>query len=207
MQQFGLVGAEEDEAMNVLLGFRAAHAYPLVKANNGLRDAIMRAGCTAPVTQRLKRVPTILDKLRREPTLDLYRMQDIGGVRAVLDTTAQVYEIAKILRRRPSFVDERDYIRAPRVSGYRAMHVVVKYDDRTIEIQLRTQVMHAWAYTVERAGGRTHANFKGDGDHPVQELFKVVSEAMALEEQGKVVDNDLQQRLWEARKLAQPYLG
>lgn len=36
------------------------------------------------VAQRLKRVPTIAGKLLREPGMKLSRMEDVGGVRAVL---------------------------------------------------------------------------------------------------------------------------
>ena len=35
------------------------------------------------LSQRLKRVPTIIDKLLCEPTLPLFRMQDISGCRAI----------------------------------------------------------------------------------------------------------------------------
>lgn len=35
------------------------------------------------VSQRLKRVPTIMNKLLSEPTLPLSRMHDIGGCRAI----------------------------------------------------------------------------------------------------------------------------
>jgi len=47
----------------------------------GLRSVVGTEGCTVEVTQRLKRVPTIVDKLRREPTMQLASMQDIGGCR------------------------------------------------------------------------------------------------------------------------------
>jgi len=44
----------------------------------------------------------------------------------------------------------RDYISDPRRSGYRGVHVIVGYDGRQIEVQLRTRVMHDWAIAVER---------------------------------------------------------
>lgn len=66
-------------ALSVLRAFRAAHSYPLTKANMGLRSMVLTEGCRVEVSQRLKRVPTILDKLMREPTMQLANMQDIGG--------------------------------------------------------------------------------------------------------------------------------
>src|SRR5918996_6008591 len=71
-------------ALEVLLAFRAAHKDPLTKANMGLRSMVRTAGCRSEVTQRLKRVPTIIDKPSRGPTMQLATMQDIGGCRAVL---------------------------------------------------------------------------------------------------------------------------
>ena len=40
-------------------------------------------------------MPTILAKLGRQPTMDITRMQDIGGCRAVLPTEAEVQAVLK----------------------------------------------------------------------------------------------------------------
>ncbi|MET8519510.1 hypothetical protein [Nocardioides sp. NPDC004968] len=72
-------------ALDTVEDWRRAHSVPLVSANNGLRSRCRTIGVEAEVTQRLKRSQTILDKLRRQPTLDLSRMQDIGGCRAVVN--------------------------------------------------------------------------------------------------------------------------
>ena len=45
------------------------------------------------VAQRLKRMPTIIDKLDRHPNMKLSTMQDIGGVRAVLPNVKDVYKL------------------------------------------------------------------------------------------------------------------
>ncbi len=68
------------QALDTMEAWRRAHYGPLVSANNGLRSRARTAGVAAKVTQRLKRRQTILEKLRREPTLDLSRMQDIAAV-------------------------------------------------------------------------------------------------------------------------------
>ena len=84
-------------ALQVLLAFRAAHEVPLTKANMGLRSVIHTEKCQIEVTQRLKRVPTIIDKLTREPTMQMANMQDIGGCRAVLDTIDEVQRVRRRL--------------------------------------------------------------------------------------------------------------
>lgn len=196
-------------AIDVVIAFRAAHAAPLVSANNGLRSMLRTESCRVEVSQRLKRMATILDKLQREPTLALVKMQDIGGVRAVLDDVDQVRRVeARIKKNRP-VVGFSDYIAEPRQSGYRGVHVIVEYgpEARSIEIQLRTRVMHEWAITVERLGGALGENFKQDGDTPVQRFMAAVSEAMAIEEQGGQPPLDLLDRISELRADAWPSDG
>jgi len=211
--------AQYRQALGVLLAFRAAHALPLTKANMGLRSTVRTEGCQVEVSQRLKRVPTILDKLRREPTLALASMQDLGGCRAVVDSVDEIRRVQKRLVRsaerrlarvggngRP--VRVYDYITEPRASGYRAVHVIVEYDGRTIENQLRTQFMHEWAFTVERMSGRLRVDLKGgEGPKEVLDLMEAISEAMALEEAGKTVDSRLTERIGRLREAAVPYLG
>lgn len=112
------------------------------------------------VTQRLKRIWTIIDKLVREPKMQLATMQDIGGCRAVLASIDDVRRVQRRLMRNRPPLRVSDYIAEPRASGYRALHAVVEYDNRKIEVQLRTRVMHEWAITVERLGGRLRADLK-----------------------------------------------
>lgn len=90
-----LYGAAERRAMQVLDEFRALHAAPLITANNGLRSMLRTEGCPIEVSQRLKRRATILDKLRREPTMALSRMQDIGGCRAIVDSVEQLRRVER----------------------------------------------------------------------------------------------------------------
>lgn len=202
-----LMGPSEQAALEVLVAFRASHALPLLKANNGLRSMLRTEACPVEVSQRLKRLTTIIDKLLREPTMALSRMQDIGGCRAIVDSVDQLRRVQSRLvkNRPPDSVD--DYVSKPRPSGYRAVHVVVRYDARCIEIQLRTRSMHEWAVAVERLGGRIGHDLKsGRGPAPVLEWLAAVSEALAIEEQGGVVDSTLTSRISRLRAAALPYL-
>lgn len=195
------------EAFGVILRYRASHQLPLTKATMGLRSRVITAKCASvDVSQRLKRVPTILDKLRREPTMQLANMQDIGGCRAVLDSIDEVRRVEKRLKGRALKV--YDYIKEPRVSGYRGVHVIVEYDGRVTEVQLRTRIMHEWAYTVERLSGRLGVDLKsGKGPEPVLAWLKAVSEVMALEEMGEVADAEMLEGLEALRVRALSFLG
>ena len=193
-------------AYEVLIAFRAAHARPLAAANMGLRSMVRTEGCRVEVSQRLKRVPTIFGKLVREPSLPLSSMQDIGGCRAVLSSIDEVRRVEARLRRNRPPVLVSDYIRHPRDSGYRGVHVVVLYGGRRIEVQLRSRVMHEWAIAVERLSGRMGQNLKGDGRHAVQNLLRAISEAMAIEEADGLVEDALLTEMATLRLAAAPYL-
>jgi ppGpp synthetase/RelA/SpoT-type nucleotidyltranferase len=174
----------------------------------GLRSMVRSEQCDVEVSQRLKRVPTILDKLLREPTMQLANMQDLGGCRAVLNSIGEVRRVQRRLVRNRPPLRVSDYIAEPRASGYRGVHVVVEYDGRAVEVQLRTQVMHEWAITVERVGGRLGEDLKsGDGPRPVLDLLEGISEVMAVEEEGGVVGPDALDWLSSLRQSALPFLG
>jgi putative GTP pyrophosphokinase len=196
------------EALDVLETWRAAHARPLQAATMGLRSRVATTGCSQiEVSQRLKRIPTIMDKLRREPRMELGRMADIGGCRAVLRDLDEVQRVQSRYAGDAVTVRTIDYVEQPKPSGYRAVHVIVRYHGRLIEVQLRTQVQHEWAYTVESVVSRFGLDIKaGGGPQPVRDWFAAVSEAMALEERGEPVGPELLHRVSTLREAAQPHL-
>jgi ppGpp synthetase/RelA/SpoT-type nucleotidyltranferase len=196
------------DALEVLIQHRAAHRVPLAKATMGLRSFVRSEQCEIEVSQRLKRLPTIVDKLCRQPTMQLASMQDIGGCRAVLTSIDEVRGVQRRLTRARTPLRTFDYIDEPRRSGYRGVHVVVEYDDRPVEVQLRTQVMHAWAITVERLGGRLGEDLtSGRGPRAILELLEAVADLMALEEEGGAPGVATLERLRELRTAALPFLG
>ena len=77
---------ERNNALAILNNWRAAHAYPLqvICSNLRLRNQ------NAIVVQRLKRLDSITEKIKRFPTIQLYKMQDLGGCRVIVDTIDQV---------------------------------------------------------------------------------------------------------------------
>ena len=162
-----LIGKEPGDmaaAVNLISGWRAAHAFPLNTFQVVLRRRARKIIDTAFVTQRLKRLNTIRVKLERfYPQMVFSNMQDIGGCRAVVASVEQVSE----LRRRYApdvmapheFRREKDYIASPKADGYRAYHVIYRYKSESaeqepwngleIEVQMRSIAEHAWASAVE----------------------------------------------------------
>lgn len=189
---------EIEDANNILNNWRAAHAYPLqvICSNLRLRNP------NAIVVQRLKRLDSIIDKLKRNPDMSLYRMQDLGGCRVIVDTVDQVYktiEEYKNSRIRHILKREYDYIQNPKDSGYRSYHMVYQFQsdkkntynkNMLIEIQFRTKLQHIWATAVEMMGIYTKSNLKSSqGDTDILRFFTLVSSVIAIQEHRTVCPN------------------
>ena len=124
-----------------------------------LRKKATDIDTNAVVVQRHKRAPSIIGKLTRFPKMELSRMQDIGGCRAIVSSVRDVQRLNKHIqtsRTRNELHREYDYIAEPKESGYRGIHLTYKYNgEKTeyngyfVEVQLRSKVQHAWATTVE----------------------------------------------------------
>jgi ppGpp synthetase/RelA/SpoT-type nucleotidyltranferase len=179
------------EAVLLVDEWRAAHARPLKSINANLRYYVRKQGVESEITQRLKRFSTILDKLQREPRMVLSRMEDIGGVRAILPHQDQIDAIVRDLESQPRWTirRKREYIEGregPKTDGYRAVHVIVAKAGYFIEIQLRTPWQDAWAQSVEQDTRRLGARLKfGAGPDDLREYYVMVSELFAIRERGE----------------------
>jgi ppGpp synthetase/RelA/SpoT-type nucleotidyltranferase len=188
---------EIQEARDVLSNYRLAHAFPLNAVTVTVRQRALDVNPNAVVAERRKRLPTILDKLKRHPTMSVTTMQDLGGCRVVFDTVAEVEELVSVLvdlpRSKNRVKKVYDYLRddpGPRDSGYRGVHLVYEYGASKkeyhglrIELQVRTRLQHAWATAVETMDLFSGSELKyGKGDADVLRFFVLVGSLMAYEE-------------------------
>jgi putative GTP pyrophosphokinase len=186
-------GFDVDELVDAMIAvtwWRSLHAKPLSKVAANLRYHVgaENAGVEGhiDVTQRLKRRPTIINKLEREPTMQLTQMWDIGGVRARLPSLSHLSAVSRRLRKTWTVVRVKDYVAEPRSSGYRALHLIVKRAGRLIEVQLRTELQDAWANQVEKDSRRMGIGFKfGTGEEEVHDYYRVVSDSFAALDRGE----------------------
>ncbi|MBW1616999.1 MAG: RelA/SpoT domain-containing protein [Deltaproteobacteria bacterium] len=166
----GEVLTQADPSINKLLwaydvvdNWRACHGYPINTFQATLRNKLKVIDKNALVAQRLKRMPSIIGKLKRFETMKLARMQDIGGLRAVVSDLKKVRNLEnnyKNTRFKHNLVSTKDYITYPKESGYRSIHLVYKYKNDNaseyngmhIELQIRTKLQHYWATAVETMG-------------------------------------------------------
>lgn len=189
---------EREEALVILNNWRAAHAYPLQVICSNLRQK----NPDAIVVQRLKRLESITGKIQRFPEMQLYKMQDLGGCRVIVDTIKQVYEAIdkyKSSRIRHILKREYDYIANPKESGYRSYHMVYQFHSESkdtynknmfIEIQFRTKLQHMWATAVEMMGIYTKSNLKSSqGDYDILRFFTLISSLFAIQEKMPICPN------------------
>lgn len=188
-------------ALATINHWRACHAYPINTFQATLRGRVKRVCGSALVATRLKRLPSISKKLEINRGMQLARMQDVGGLRAVVETVAQVRKLHEIYcdgSLAHELVDTDDYIATPKVSGYRSLHLIYKYknpgaplyEGLSLELQLRTRLQHAWATAVETIGSFLNQALKSsEGPAEWLDYFKVVSSAFALMEKCPVAQN------------------
>jgi putative GTP pyrophosphokinase len=182
------------EDVRVLNEFRRSHAYPLVAVTANLRHYVDKHGTgQLSVAQRLKRLPTIVDKLKRLPDMQLARMEDVGGCRAVVASTPEIMSIVDDLSKKKTWriVRARDYIADPKPdTGYRAYHFVVEKHECRIEVQLRTRSQHAWAEHVEAIDRRNPGLGLKVGQAPadVEQYFCLGAELLEAQDLGAVLE-------------------
>jgi hypothetical protein len=177
----------------VLGNWRACHNYPINTFQATLRSRLKNVDRKATVAQRLKRLPSIIGKLVRFPHMELSRMQDIGGLRAIVESVPKVRKLEQLYLesnfRHQLVTPHKDYIQHPKPDGYRGIHLVYKYrnelepayDGLQLELQLRTRLQHAWATAVETMGTFLGQALKsGQGEGQWRAFFAVSGAAIAL---------------------------
>lgn len=174
--------------------WRNAHLSPLKAVRAELTGKLRHLARHAPTAARLKRMKSIRGKLAKIP-ITLYQMQDVGGCRVILPEINQVIKLASEYVAGNSIhqlLDHKDYVALPKTDGYRCHHVVLKfvgkgeyavYNSRRVEMQIRTQLQHAWATAVEAVGLFRGEDLKGGfGDSGWLRFFELMSCAFALHE-------------------------
>ncbi len=189
---------ERNKSLKILSNWRGLHSYPMDVFKQRLKRVSEKIDSNALPSQRLKRVPSILKKLKRKydgkkATMKLTQMQDIAGCRVVMSNVRLVRQLYEeqysngFLKHKK--VNEKDYITYPKEDGYRSIHLVYKYysdkgrqmyNGLLVEVQIRSKLQHIWATAVETAGFFTGQAIKSnEGEEEWKEFFKLVSSAFA----------------------------
>lgn len=190
------------QAIEKLNDWRSLHLVPLDKLQQKIVDFLDFNNIRAfLISRRLKRLTSIQYKLDLNPDMRLGGMQDIGGLRVVVNTVEELLRLQSLLHSLSisDFECRRmyDYVNEPKESGYRSIHFSyiyhcadTDYDGLRIELQIRTRLQHLWATAVETAGLYTKTSLKSSqGNAEWLEFFKVVSSLFCYKEHLPVARN------------------
>ena len=112
------------------------------------------------IKTRIKKPMSIVEKLKRKG-LELSiasiekNLDDIAGVRVICSFPEDIYRVAEMLAKQDDItvIERKDYIKNPKKSGYRSLHLIVEVPiflaeetkPMRVEVQFRTIAMDFWA--------------------------------------------------------------
>ncbi|ODP37227.1 RelA/SpoT family protein [Sphingomonas turrisvirgatae] len=158
----------------------------IAKIGSGLKLLLSRGGIDAEVSGREKHPYSIWKKMS-ERHVSFEQLSDIMAFRVIVDSEEECYRALGIVHRRWPMVPGRfkDYISTPKRNGYRSLHTtIIHAGDTRVEIQIRTQAMHAQA----EFGLAAHWAYKQDVVRPdtqvrwIQDLVEILDNADSAEE-------------------------
>ena len=158
----------------------------IAKIASGLKLLLSRNGIEAEVSGREKHPYSIWKKMS-ERHVSLEQLSDIMAFRATVKTEEECYRALGVIHRRWPMVPGRfkDYISTPKRNGYRSLHTsIIHAGDTRVEIQIRTEAMHAQA----EFGLAAHWAYKQDAVRPdtqvswIRDLIEILDHADSPEE-------------------------
>ena len=143
------------------------------------------------IEYRIKTLDSITEKLKNrglEVTIDnIYaHITDVAGVRVICNYLDDIYYLRSLLAKNENFklVREVDYIKQPKESGYRSLHlnvdVPIVISEGTlylpVEIQLRTIAMDMWASLEHELRYKSNRNFSEEDAYRLRLCSEAISE-------------------------------
>ena len=185
-----------EEELNTFNEYRNTYIEVMEELLTSIKDKLPKP---LFIARRLKRLESIKIKLQRFPQMELDRMQDIGGTRAVFNNLDEVKEYIKNIRviENSTFkiIKENDYISNPKDDGYRSYHIVFeclsdKLKGYRVELQIRDLKEHYWATAVEILSVISKSNNLkiGKGEEYYKRFFYLSSKILHNEYDKNEVD-------------------
>ena len=156
------------------------------RIGRGIKAHLEANGIEAQVQGREKHPYSIWRKMA-ERHVSFEQLSDVMAFRAIVTNVEDCYRTLGLVHQRWPVVPGRfkDFISTPKRNGYRSLHTTVIHDEQMrIEIQIRTEDMHAqaefglaahWAYKEGKAAATTQ--------HPwISDLIEILEHAGSAEE-------------------------
>ena len=168
------------------------------------------------IKTRIKSYDSIVRKIRRKNipmslTAIEENIKDIAGVRVICSFPEDIYELADSFLRQDDIVliEKKDYIKNPKPSGYRSLHLIVQVPIFlqknkkmvNVEVQFRTIAMDFWASLEHKIYYKFEGNapdyisreFRYKKDIPADQAQQLQEELLACATQSAQLDNRMQE--------------
>lgn len=136
--------------------YRQEHLQPLSETTIEIQKMLSDSDTEYYIAQRLKRKPQIIRKLQRL-SVRLRQLQDIGGCRIIVPKNKDVDSLLNFFKEKSKqelgfeIKKYTDYRKKGRDdTGYRALHLIMERNNRSLELQIRSRIQHYWAESIER---------------------------------------------------------
>lgn len=153
--------------------FRKAEEF-LDKATKFVYKKLAEENITGKVTSRSKHLYSLWKKLNRpEIDKDITKVYDLVAMRIFLDSIKDCYAVLGLVHsiwKPVPFGGFSDFIALPKPNGYRSLHTrVFSFNERILEIQIRTYEMHEeaenglaahWYYSNAKSRGFSDAKLE-----------------------------------------------
>lgn len=172
------------------------------------------------IKTRIKSYDSIVRKIRRKNipmslTAIEENIKDIAGVRVICSFPEDIYELADSFLRQDDIVliEKKDYIKNPKPSGYRSLHLIVQVPIFlqknkkmvNVEVQFRTIAMDFWA-SLEH---KIYYKFEGNAPQYISQelrdcaaiISKLDAKMLSLNE-AIIAEKERQQREEEQIKIS-----
>lgn len=165
------------------------------------------------IKTRVKSYDSILKKIRRKNIpLNLQaieeNLKDIAGVRVICSFPDDIYKLAESFLKQDdiTLIDRKDYIKNPKPSGYRSLHLIVQVpiflqNEKkmvNVEVQFRTIAMDFWASLDHKMRYKKELSDE-EVEILQEELYDCAKQSAALDERmQRIRDRITQKREKEA---------
>ncbi|WP_373708157.1 hypothetical protein [Kaistella sp.] len=191
-----------EEQINLLQNYRTSFKDDLSVVVSIVSDIAQIGGTDSITAFRVKRIESILSKIKREPTMQLGNMGDIAGCRIILYRDDNINTVISQLQLRFNVLSINDYIKNPKEDGYNGYHVYIESPinpKRKLEIQVRTKETHIWSSLVEIIDHVYSLKLKeGEKHEDLQEFLFYLSRKKKLDitQKQKIINIDKKHEIY-----------
>ncbi len=184
------------ELLEKLQDYRTSFKDDISAVFENISDIAKNARKDSITSFRIKRIESILSKIKRQPTMSLGNMGDIAGCRILLYSEDSLKKVISNLKLNFNVTGFNDYLSINKDDGYRGYHIYIESPinkHKTIEIQIRTVKSHKWASMVEIIDIVYNLKIKEGQEHPDFQKFHFLlsnSDLLTLSEQKEVIKID-----------------